>query len=88
MYHHHPNNHQSVLLKDKSFTANAETKVAFLSTGRSSSANSGTKVAVLLDAVASRLFHHPSLSLASEQTLKDLRRSRVAQRGGEESGFD
>ena len=29
-----------------------------------------------------------SLSLASEQTLKDLKRSQGHQRGGEETGFD
>ena len=41
----------------------------------------------LIGAVASRCFPHPTLSLASEQTLKDLRRSQVHQRGGEGSGF-
>ena len=38
-------------------------------------------------AVAFRSFSHPTLSLASEQTLKDLERSQGHQRGGEESGF-
>ena len=40
--------HQSVLSKDRSFTANSGTKAAVLHKGRSSTANSGTKVAVLL----------------------------------------
>ena len=40
--------HQSVLPNDRSFTANAGTKVAVLSKGRSSTANSGTTFAVLL----------------------------------------
>ena len=30
---------------------------------------------------------HPNLSLASEQTLKGLKKSQEHQRGGEESGF-
>ena len=73
-YHHH----HSVVPKGRSFTANSGTKAAFLPKGRSSTANSGTKVAVLLGwtgAVASHCFLHPTLSLASEQTLKDLKRS-------------
>ena len=37
--------------------------------------------------VASRCFPHPTPSLASEHTLKDLKRSQGHQRGGEESGF-
>ena len=41
----------------------------------------------LIGAVASCCFLHPSLSLASEQTLNDLKRSQGHQRGGEESGF-
>ena len=41
----------------------------------------------LIGAVASRRFPHPILSLASEQTLKDLNRSHGHQRGGKESGF-
>ena len=52
--------------------------------GRSSTANSGSKAAVLLGAVASRCFSHPTLSLASEQTLKGLKRSQWPQRGGKE----
>ena len=41
----------------------------------------------LIGAVASRCFPHPTLSLASEQTLKDLKIYQGHQRGGEESGF-
>ena len=37
--------------------------------------------------IASCCFPHPTLSLSSEQTLKDLKRSQDHQRGGEESGF-
>ena len=37
---------------------------------------------------ASRCFPHPTLSLASEQILKDLKRSQGPHRGGEESGFE
>ena len=37
--------------------------------------------------VASRCFQHPTLSLASKQTLKDLKISQGHQRGSEESGF-
>ena len=40
-----------------------------------------------IDATAFRCFPHPTLSLASEQTLKDLEVSQGHQRGGEESGF-
>ena len=36
-----------------------------------------------IGAVASRCFPHPTLSLASEQTLNDLKRSQGHQRGGE-----
>ena len=44
IYHHH----QSVLTRDRSFTANSGTKAAVLPKGRSSTANSGNKVTVLL----------------------------------------
>ena len=40
-----------------------------------------------IGAVVSRCFPHPTLSLASEQTLKDMKRSQGHQQGGEESGF-
>ena len=39
-----------------------------------------------INAVATRCFLHPTLSLASEQTLKDLERSQGHQCEGEESG--
>ena len=40
-----------------------------------------------IGAVASRCFPYSTVSLASEQTLKDLQRSKGHHRGGEESGF-
>ena len=55
--------------------------------GMSFTANSGTKVAVLLGMNKCGCFSHPTLSLASEQTLKDLKRSHEHRRGDEESGF-
>ena len=80
----------SILPKGRSFTAHSGTKVLVLLKGRSSTANSGTHAAVLLGwigAVVSLCFPHTTLSLASEQTLKDLRRYQGHQRGGEESEF-
>ena len=57
----------------RSFTTSAEPKVAVLSKGRSSTANSGTKVAVLLG-INRRgrfpCFPYPTLSLASELAKK------------------
>ena len=41
----------------------------------------------LIGTVASRCFPHPTLISASEQTLKDLKRSQGYQRRGEGSGF-
>ena len=41
----------------------------------------------LIGAIASRCFPHPTLSLSSEQILKDLKRSQGHQWGGEECGF-
>ena len=41
----------------------------------------------LAGVVASHCFPHPTLSLESEQTLKDLKRPQGHQRGGEENGF-
>ena len=41
----------------------------------------------LIGAVAPRCFPHPTLSLASQQTLKDLKRFQGHKQGGEESGF-
>ena len=40
-----------------------------------------------IGAVASHCFSYPTLCLASEQILKDLKRSQGHQRGREESGF-
>ena len=87
MYH---KNFTSILPKGRSFTANSSTKAAVLLNGRSSTTNSATQDAVLLG--MDRYGSFPLLSvlhssLASEQTLKDLRRSQGHQRGGEESGF-
>ena len=91
IYHHL---HQSVLSKGRwSFTATAGNVVVVMFKGRSSTANSRTKVAVLLGVnsfpvpVASRCFPQPTLPLSSEKTLKDLKRSQEPQRGGEESRF-
>ena len=58
--------------------------------GRSSTANPETNAAVLpgmnrYDSFP--CFRHPTLLLASEQTLKDLKRSQGHHLGGEESGF-
>ena len=83
--------HQSILPKCSSSTANSGTKAAVLPKGRSSAANSGTKVAVLLGinkCGSFPFFPHLTLSLTSEQTLKDLKKSQGPQREGEESGFD
>ena len=69
----------SVLPKGRPFSANSGTKPAILPKGRSSIANSGTYVAVLLGINSCDSFpllfapHSLSLSLASEQTLKDPR---------------
>ena len=77
-------------LASRSFTANSGTKAAVLPKGRYSTANSGTQAAVLLGmnrCGSFPLLSAPTLSLASEQTLKYLKRSQGHQRGGEESGF-
>ena len=53
--------------------------------GRSLTANSGTKVAVLLEMNrygSFPLLSEPPLSLTSEQTLKDLKRSQGHKLGG------
>ena len=58
--------------------------------GRFSTANSGTKIAVLPGMSRCRslpLLSAPTLFLASEQTLKDLKISQGHQRGSEKSGF-
>ena len=82
---------QSVLPKGRSFTANSDSKAAVFPKGRSSTANSGTKVTVLLG--MNRCGSLPflsaphSLSLATEQILKDLKGPRDTIVEGEESGF-
>ena len=84
------NHHQSVLPKGRSFTENSGTKAAVLPKGRSSTANSGTRVAVLLGMNRCGSFSFlsaPTLSLASEQILKNLKRSQGHHCGGEESEF-
>ena len=70
--------------KDGSFTVNSGTKPAVLPKGRTSTTNSGTKVAVLLGMNKCSSFLHPTLSLVSEQTIKNLKRSQGSQCGGEE----
>ena len=82
---------QFVLMKLKNVAENVLHHQCVLPKGRSFTANSGTKAAVLLGmnrCSSFLLLSTPhSLSLASEQTLKDLKRSQGPQRGGEESGF-
>ena len=79
--------YQSVLPKGRSYTESAGTKVCSSAKGRSSTAT-GTKVTILLGMNrCSSFLLLSTLSLASEQTLKDLKRSQGPQHGGEESGF-
>ena len=66
--------------EDRSSTAHSGTKTAFLLKGRSSTINSLTRDGYVLSA-------HPTLFLASEQALKDLKRSQGHQRGGTDSEF-
>ena len=81
LIHHH----QSVLPKGRSFTASAGTKAAVLPP---QTQEPGLQFYwVWISSVASRCFPHNTLSLASEQTLKDLKRSQGHQRGGEEGEF-
>ena len=64
------------LITIRIFHCKPRTKAAFLPKGRSSTANSGTKVAVLPrmnSCGSSQCFPHPTLSLSSKQTLKDLK---------------
>ena len=78
--HHH---HQSVLPKGRSFTASVGCTSA---EGRSSSTSSGNWLQFTRDwtgEVVSRCFPHLILSLVSEQTLKDQKRSQGHQRGVE-----
>ena len=83
--------YQSLLSSGRSFAANSRTKAAVLPKGRSSTANSGTKTAVSLGmnrCGSFPLLSAPLSSLASERSLKDLKRSQGSHHGGEESGFD
>ena len=80
-------NHQSVLLKGRSFTANSGTKAAVLPKGRSSTANTGTKVAILLGMNRCGIFPLLSALHTLFSIWIDLKRSQGPHRGGEESVF-
>ena len=70
LYHHH---HQSVLLKSRSFTASAGTKAAVLSKTGLPPQTQEPRLQFYqewIGAVHSHCFLHPTLTLASEQTLK------------------
>ena len=70
--------HQSILPKGRSFTASTGIQAAVLPKGRSSTQTQEPGCSFTRDwmgAVASRCFLHRAVSLASEQTLKDLWRS-------------
>ena len=72
--------HSSILPEERSFIAISGIKAAVLLKGRSFTANSGTQAAVLLgiDRCGSfPCFPHTTLSLASEQTLRDPRDTNV-----------
>ena len=80
----------SVLPKGRSFTASAGTMLQFCRGQVFHHKLKNQRCSFMrdwIDAVASRCFPHPTISLASEQTLKDLKRFQGDQRGGEESGF-
>ena len=80
----HHNHRQCVLPKGRSFTASSGTQACSSAEGMSSTANSGTKCAVLLGLNRCGRFSvlsAPTLYLASEQTLKQLKRSQGHQRG-------
>ena len=82
--------HQRVLPKGRSFTASAGTNAEFLLRAGIPPQTQEPRLQFYqgwMDAVASRYFPHPTLSLTSEQTVKDLKRSQGHQRGGEKSGF-
>ena len=73
---------QSIVPKGRSFTGNSGTMPTVLL--------KGTQAAVLLEmdrCSSCPLLSTPPLPLASEQTLKDLKRSQGHQHGGEGSGF-
>ena len=82
--------HQSVLPKGRSFTGNPGTKAAVLLKAGLPPQTQEPKLQFYqgwIGAVAWRCFPHTTPSLASEHTLKDLKRSQGHQRGGQESGF-
>ena len=85
-------NNKKFLPKGRSFTANSGTKAAVLPKGsRFSTAKSGKRLQFYQG--LNRCGSFPllssllSLSLASEQTVEDLKRPQGHQDGGEESGF-
>ena len=74
--------------KSRFFTANAGTKAAVLPKAGLPPETEEPRLQFYqgwIGALASRCFPHHTLSLASEQTLKDLRRSQGHQREGDES---
>ena len=84
------NQQQSILPKDRSFTASTGTKAAVLPKVGHPPQTPEPRMQFYqggIGAVASRCFPHPTLSLASEQILKDLKISQRHHRGGYESGF-
>ena len=90
IYHHHHHHHQYFLPKGRSCTACAWIKVAVLPKAGLPLQTQEPRLQFYqgwIGVVASRCFQHPTLSFASEQTLKDVKRSQGHQRGGEESGF-
>ena len=71
--------------KDRSFIASAGTKVAVLPKAGLPPQTQEPRLQFYQG--LNRSFQHPTLSLASEQILKDLKRCQGPQREGEESGF-
>ena len=90
LYHHH-HHHQSILPKGRFFTASTGTYAAVQPKAGLPPETQEPMLQFYQDeigAVTSRCFPHPTLSLAPDHTLKDLKRSQGLQRGGEESEFD
>ena len=76
--HHHHHHHQSVLPKGRSFTASAEPRLQFYwrQDFQHKLRNQGCSFTRdWIGVVDSHCFPHPTLSLASERTLKYLKRS-------------
>ena len=76
--HHHHHHHQRVLPNGRSFTANSGTTVVVLPKAGLPPQTQKPRLQFYegwIGAVVSRCLPHPTLSLASEQTLKDLKRS-------------